>query len=259
MNKGTLILIDIGNSNISMFMSKGSTILSSIRLESRRGITADELLVFYQTLFPKNDRDECYFALVCSVVPELNNEVRFFLEKARIRPLFLNYRMVPLHLAYERPQELGIDRLVSAYGAVKLCGTPVIVVDMGTATTFNCVDKDQCFLGGLILPGLKTSLDSLTQRGSQLPVVKDLSLPKTLIATNTVDALRAGILYGYASLVEGLLKRLWEQMVDTGENVLTGGAASLIYRLLRCEVRYEPNLLALGLLHLADELKDLEV
>jgi len=259
MNRGVLLLIDIGNSNISMFMSRDNTILSSIRLESRRGITSDELLVYYKTLFPQTNRDECLFALVCSVVPEISQEIRLFLEKANIRGLFLNYRMVPLHLAYERPQELGIDRLVSAYGALRIYGSPVIVVDMGTATTFNCVDKDQCFLGGLILPGLKTSLDSLTQKGSQLPVVKDFSLPNTLIATNTMDALRAGILYGYASLVEGLLERLWEQMVEKGKVVLTGGAAPLIYKLLRCEVSYEPNLMALGLLHLANELKGLEV
>ncbi len=243
--------MDIGNTNITFGLTDTKTIKRIFRIGTRRGITSHELMTHYLCHLGPEERSSIGLALVSSVVPEVETELKVFFEELGIRSWFIDYRAVPMKLNYRRPEELGIDRLIVAYGAKELYGEPLIVVDMGTATTFNCVGKEGSFLGGCILPGLLTSLESLGKRGAKLPLLEDLRPPPRLLSDNTADAMRGGILYGYASLIEGIIDRLQKEMECEADVILTGGLSKLITNLLRPHIRYEPWLLMHGLMTLS--------
>lgn len=240
------LLIDVGNSNISIALADEREIIKTIRIATRRGITSDEFMTHFLCHFYKRERKYISHALVASVVPEVERELGRFLERAKIDTTLVDYTMVPLKTKYKRPEELGIDRLLVAFAAKEILGYPVIAVDMGTATTFNCVGKDGTFLGGLIVPGLSTSLESLGKRGARLPIIRDLRTYPPILADNTMDAMKAGILFGYSALVKGLVERLVEEL-GQAKVVLTGGLAGLILELIGVKLFFEPCLLIQGL------------
>ncbi|HCJ01432.1 MAG TPA: type III pantothenate kinase, partial [Clostridiales bacterium] len=167
--------------------------------------------------------------IISSVVPTLN----YTIEHActyymNIKPMMIDATVkTGLSIGYTVPKTIGADRIASSTAAFHLYGAPAIVVDMGTATTFNAISRDGVLLGGAIAPGIKTSLDALVSRASQLPLV-ELSLPDSPIGTNTITSMQSGIIYGYRGLVENIVKEFKKEIGEDAHVVATGGLTSVI-------------------------------
>jgi type III pantothenate kinase len=167
--------------------------------------------------------------VIASVVPQLNDALRLMSGRDfQLTPQFVDHTTdIGLKLLYDQPSELGADRIADAVGAVEKYGAPCIVVDFGTATTFNAINSKREFLGGVIAPGIKTAADALFSRASQLPQVA-IERPKKVIGTSTVEAMQSGIFYGYAGLIDGLIEWMLRAMDESPRVIATGGLAHLM-------------------------------
>lgn len=247
-----LLAIDIGNSNISVGLfnaEKKLEFLAALDTDSKR--TADQISVDLLNLFAlyHHDIKEVTGAIFCSVVPPMN----FMMEKALTRLLGKPPMMVGpgvktgLNIRMEIHSQVGADIVADAVSALEKYPTPIVTIDMGTATTIGVISEGRNYEGGLLLPGVNVSLDALSRRAAQLP---DISLqhPKTLIGKNTEDCMRSGIVYGTASMLDGLLDRIRE--IFPGREltaVATGGNAPVILRYCRNRIIYDKYLLMEGL------------
>lgn len=226
-----LLTINIGNTNIGLGVFQGAELAGRWRVATDPTQTADEYAIILEALLDRqglscDDLDGCAIA---SVVPPLTGSFvalgRRFLGT---EPLVVGPGVrTSLRIRYDPPTALGADRLVDAVAAVHFYGVPVIVVDFGTATTFNVVSAGWEFLGGAIAPGVETAAGALAEVAARLPRV-DLSFPPSVIGRNTEAALQAGVLYGYVGLVDGMVRRLQAELGDVATVVATGGLATLI-------------------------------
>lgn len=225
-----LLAIDAGNSNITIGVFREDTLVVQWRLETHREAASDEYRSQIRNLFSTAgmDQEGVRGVVVASVVPALN---RVFTEIAEaefgMTPLFVDHSNAGIRIRYDQPSSLGADRIVDAVAAIAKYGTPCIVVDFGTATTFNAINSEGEFIGGAISPGLKTCADALFTRTAQLPRV-EFAKPEKAIATSTMGALQSGLYHGYAGLVDGVLKQIREEMGGDVRVIATGGLASLI-------------------------------
>ena len=247
-----LLAIDIGNSNISVGLfnaEKKLEFLAALDTDSKR--TADQISVDLLNLFAlyHHDIKEVTGAIFCSVVPPMN----FMKEKALTRLLGKPPMMVGpgvktgLNIRMEIHSQVGADIVADAVSALEKYPTPIVTIDMGTATTIGVISEGRNYEGGLLLPGVNVSLDALSRRAAQLP---DISLqhPKTLIGKNTEDCMRSGIVYGTASMLDGLLDRIRETFPGRELTaVATGGNAPVILRYCRNRIIYDKYLLMEGL------------
>jgi type III pantothenate kinase len=226
-----LLAIDVGNSNLTVGSFRNGSLAAVRRAATPGSATADELEVLLEDLLRLDDVAFAdVSAISCaSVVPSVTAALEV-VGARRERPILLAAAgTVPIPVRVERPGEVGADRLVNALAVARLYGTPAIVVDLGTATTFDCVAADGAFIGGAIAPGLELGLDALAGRTAKLPRV-DLRAPERAIGRDTVSAIQAGAVLGYQSLIAGLLARTRRELADgsdvrAGEVhvVLTGG------------------------------------
>ncbi|URA10006.1 type III pantothenate kinase [Thermospira aquatica] len=229
-----LVAIDIGNTNVTLglFQEGVSRPLESAHFLTQKGLTHDDWMVKYEVLrtrwgLKQISRED---VVVASVVPELNYEIRHMFEKYYERePVFLQSLDVPLEIHYDYPREIGIDRLVNVYAVAKeYPGRDALVIDFGTATTIDILKGGTSYEGGVIIPGMLTSLRALTERASKLPHI-ELLLPSTIVTKNTVDGIRSGILHGHGAMIDELVSRI---TVELGwENPLviaTGGLSKVI-------------------------------
>ena len=246
-----LLAIDIGNSNISVGLfdrQKDLRFLASLDTDSRK--TADQISIDLLSLFTLYGCDikEVSGAIVSSVVPQLN----FMMEKALTRLLGKPPMVVGagiktgLNIQMDVPSQVGSDRIVIAVAALAEYEPPLILMDLGTATTIEVVDRGSTYLGGCIIPGVRTSLDALTSRAAQLPGIR-LDRPGRVIGKNTVDCMRSGIMYGTAAMLDGMLDRVEEELGSRATVVATGGMAQFIVPLCRREIKLEKDLLLKGL------------
>ncbi|WP_106769526.1 type III pantothenate kinase [Paenibacillus faecalis] len=227
-----ILVVDVGNTNIVLGIYQGKELLHHFRISTSRQSTVDEYGVLIHNLFQmsKISASEIEGVIVSSVVPPLVGVVEEmcfkYIKKA---PLIVGPGIkTGLNLRYENPREVGADRIVNAVAAVEQYGGPLIVVDFGTATTFDCIDSQGNYLGGAIVPGIGIATEALVQRASKLPRV-ELEKPKKVIGRNTVHAMQAGIIFGYAGQVDGLVKRIKAEMgSDKVKVIATGGLAELI-------------------------------
>ena len=247
-----LLAIDIGNSNISVGLFNGEKkleFLAALDTDSKR--TADQISVDLLNLFALYHHNirEVTGAIFCSVVPPMN----FMMEKALTRLLGKPPMIVGpgvktgLNIRMEIHSQVGADIVADAVSALEKYPTPIVTIDMGTATTIGVISEGRNYEGGLLLPGVNVSLDALSRRAAQLP---DISLqhPKTLIGKNTEDCMRSGIVYGTASMLDGLLDRIRETFPDRELTaVATGGNAPVILRYCRNRIIYDKYLLMEGL------------
>jgi len=182
------------------------------------------------------------------VVPPVFNSVRTGIMKVIGKaPLVVGPGIkTGLNIKTDSPSEVGADRIVIAVAALAEYKPPLILMDMGTATTIEVVDKDSAYLGGCIIPGVRISLEALTSRAAQLPGIR-LDKPKRVIGRNTVDCMRSGIMYGTASMVDGMLDRLEEELGYSATVLATGGMAQFIVPLCKREIHLEKDLLLKGL------------
>src|SRR5688500_7462864 len=226
-----LLAIDAGNSNLKLGIYDGPQLQAMWVFDKEELGPADNdwsrvLHEFDRSRFGTKDIEAI---IIASVVPQLNDALTLMSERYfRLTPKFVDHTTdTGLKLLYDQPSQLGVDRIVDAVAGMEKYGAPCIVVDFGTATTFNAVNAKREYLGGIIAPGLITAADALFSRAAKLPQV-EIERPRKVIGTSTVEAMQSGIFYGYASLVDGLIDRMFEAMEDTPKVIATGGAAPLM-------------------------------
>lgn len=230
-----LLTIDVGNTNIKYGIFDGDRLAHSFRVSSRISRTADEYGSVLVNLIEDKGikKSEIEGIIVSSVIPTLNYTLchmcEFFFG---ITPLMVGPGIkTGLNVKVESPKEVGADRIVnsvSAYNKYGNRGVPMVVIDFGTATTFNVLDEEGCLIGGVIAPGIKTSLESLVHNTAQLPMIELVS-PKKAIAKNTETNMQAGIIFGFAGLVENVIKKISKELGDKKPFVVaTGGLGEII-------------------------------
>ena len=224
-----LLVIDVGNTNIVLGVYRGDELVSSWRLSTARERTADEYGVIARQMVGESVSSEALEgAIVSSVVPPLNGAIAEMTRKYfGAEPLFVEPGVktgVAIHV--DNPLEVGADRIVNCVAAHAIWGGPTVIVDFGTATTFDLVTADAHYVGGVIAPGLNISAEALFARAARLPRV-DIRRPESVIGTNTVVNMQAGIYFGYLGLVDGILARMKREMPSIRRVVATGGLATL--------------------------------
>jgi type III pantothenate kinase len=209
-----LLAIDAGNTNVSMGLFRSGALAAARRAATDPRATADQLELQLDGLLGLDGASLADVASIAcaSVVPSLTAAVEAVAERRGLPIVVASAGTVPLAVRVDRPAEVGADRLVNALAAARLHGSPAIVVDFGTATTFDCVAGD-AYVGGAIAPGLELGLEALASRTAQLPRI-DLRTPDRAIGRNTVAAMQAGTIFGYQGLVAALLERLRRELGD---------------------------------------------
>ena len=226
-----LLVIDVGNTNTSLGVYREEVLLAHWRLTTNPSRTVDEYGVHSRNLFALAQMDfkDIEAIAVASVVPPLNYTLKRMAEVYfHLTPLFIDHTTdTGLKILYEPPSDVGADRIVDAVAAIARHGSPCIVVDFGTATTFNAINAAGEYVGGLITPGIMISSEALFSRTAKLPRV-DIKRPQQVIGSSTVAAMQSGLYYGYAGLVDGVLERMIEEIGSKPRIIATGGLASLI-------------------------------
>jgi type III pantothenate kinase len=245
-----LLVADVGNTNTTIGVFEGPRLRVSWRLTSRREQTADEYGVFIETLLRTRGitGTEVTGIAISTVVPPVQQTLAWMAEQYFGQaPLFVEPGLdTGLPLAVEAPQEVGPDRIIGAVAGATLYGTPLIVIDFGTATTFTCVNGRGEFVGGAIAPGLGISVDALLSRAARLSRV-ELLRPSEAIGRNTATNIQSGVVYGWAGLVDGLVERMKREMGTEATVVATGGLVSLIADAAHSIKHVDPDLKLHGL------------
>jgi type III pantothenate kinase len=234
-----LLVLDVGNTNTVLGAFESPTgdnahygpLIAHWRVTTAKTQTVDEYGVLFRSLFSMNGLkvQAVQGIVISSVVPPLDSTLREVCEKYfTSKPLFIEPGVktgMPVH--YDNPAEVGADRIVNSVAAFEKFGGPCIIVDFGTATTFDVVSKKGEYLGGVITPGIGISADALFSRTARLPRV-DVRKPPRVLATNTVNSVQSGLYYGYLGLIDGILERLIAELNDEVTVVATGGLAPLM-------------------------------
>ncbi len=246
-----LLAIDIGNSHTVIGIFEGERICHHWRIQTDRRYTADEIAVTVHSLFAMV---QCRPAaidgvIIASVVPQLHGSWLAFSRTLVAEPVLVNHETpTGIKVLIDNPSEVGADRLVNAAAGFHRYRQALIIVDFGTAITFDCVSAHGEYLGGAIAPGMAIAIEALGSKTAKLPRVDISGPPPAAIGTNTVTAIQSGILYGYGGLVEGLLERLKAQFAPQIPLVLaTGGMAQLIAPYAPGLEKIEPHLTLQGL------------
>jgi type III pantothenate kinase len=245
-----LLVVDVGNTNTGLGVFDGRRLVVSWRLASRREQTADEYGVFIQTLLASRgiERGQITAVAISNVVPPVQQTLEWMCEQYfGAHPFSVEPGVnVKMPLRVDNPREVGPDRIVNAVAAVEFYGPPLIVVDFGTATTFDCVNSRGEFIGGAIAPGITSAAEALISRAARLYRV-ELVRPKEAIGRNTITNIQSGLVYGYAGLVDGLVERIRAEMDGDPKVIATGGLAGLIREVARTIQRVDPDLTLQGL------------
>lgn len=245
-----LLTIDVGNTNIVLGGFRGEELAAQFRITTQPERTDDEYGVLAVTLFREAGiaPSEVEGIAICSVVPPLTPIIEA-MARARFGhdPLMIEPGVkTGMPILYENPHEVGADRIVNGVAAFARYGGPAIVIDFGTATTFDTITAKGEYLGGVIAPGLKISAEALFSRAARLPRV-DIKRPPRVIGRNTIASMQSGIYFGYAGLVEGLVRRIVAELGEGTKVVATGGLASAFEEVLPFVDAFDPHLTLHGL------------
>jgi type III pantothenate kinase len=250
-----LLTIDVGNTHTVLGLFEGEDVIEHWRINTDARRTADEIAVVLQGLVTQSallkDTDISGISL-CSTVPSVLHEMREMCRRYHgdVPAVIVEPGVktgVPVRM--DNPKEVGSDRIINTLAATHIHGGPAIVVDFGTATTFDAVSPKGEYVGGAIAPGIEISVDALSARGAQLHKV-ELVRPRSVIGKSTVEALQSGIIYGFAGQVDGVVERMAEELSDSPDDVTvvaTGGLAPLVLDEARSIDVYEPWLTLIGL------------
>lgn len=227
-----LLAVDVGNTNLVCGLFQGKELTQTFRLETVRTRTVDEHAALISQLLQLRgvSPKDIHACILASVVPPATDTISQAIEDViQVKPLIVGGPGLKtgIRIRYDNPREVGADRIVNAVAAHERCSSDVIVVDFGTATTFDCVTKEGEYIGGVIVPGVQVSLDGLLVRAAKLSRI-DLAVPPQVIGKNTVHAMQSGVIHGYASLVDGLLEKIAKEMTGPCHTMATGGLASRI-------------------------------
>jgi type III pantothenate kinase len=254
MSADTLLAVDIGNTNVCLGIFEGEAgparLVHHWRIGTRREQTSDEVAITVRALFEQQDRrtGEVGEAIVSCVVPPLLPIWERVCEKLfRRPPLVVGTGMrTGMPVRYENPREVGADRIVNSVAAFELVGGPVIAVDFGTATTFDCVSERGEYLGGAIFPGIHVAMEALFERASMLHRV-EIARPRSVIGRTTTASIQSGLLFGYAGLVDSMVTRIRAELGGRAHVIATGGLAQRIAEETSTIERVEPFLTLEGL------------
>lgn len=245
-----LLVIDIGNSNVVMGLYERDLLRHHWRVATDRQKTEDEYGMLVKSLFDSVGMalDQVSGIIISSVVPPLNDTIeRMCVKYLKQKPLIVGPGIkTGLNIKYEYPREVGSDRIVNSVAAIHHYGTPLIVVDFGTATTFCYVDERGQYLGGAIAPGIGISTEALFSRADKLPRI-EIVKPASVVGRNTITAMQSGIYYGFVGQVEGIVRRIKAEFGTEPKVVATGGLASIVANETECIHVVDPILTLKGL------------
>lgn len=245
-----ILALDIGNTNIVIGCIENGKPSFIERVSTNSSKTELEYVVDFKTLLElyRVKMGDITGCIVASVVPPLNNTVTAALKKLlKVAPLLVGPGVkTGLNILMDNPGQLGSDLVVNAVAGLHYYGAPVIMIDMGTATTISVVDEKKNYIGGMIMPGVRVSLDSLVNRTSQLPRIS-LEAPKKIIGKNTIDCMKSGIVMGQAACMDGMIERIWDELGYKASVVATGGLAGCIVPYCRKKIIYDNELTLKGL------------
>jgi len=247
-----LLAIDIGNTNISLGLFKGQRLRRRYSIATKRSSGLSQQL---KNIFSNNEIND---VVICSVVPEGTRNLQTALKKFFPKKVWVIGKdiIVPMKNLYHKPSQVGQDRLVNAYAGVRLYGNPLIIIDLGTALTFDIISPNREYLGGMILPGFKISLDALAERTALLPLVK-LKAPRELIGRSTENSILSGMVYGFAMLVDNLVKEIQGEIGKDALVIGTGGDINLIKKYCYGLERVDLDLTLKGINLLRSDLKSI--
>lgn len=244
-----LLTADIGNTSITLGLFEEEALVEEFRLASDKDLPLEEYEVLLKSLFKQFCVDGC---IISSVVEELNEKFKNAVRNVfKLEPLFLSVDInTGIKIKLKNPKEAGADRIANAAGAYVLYQKPVIVIDFGTATSFDIVNKEGEFIGGVIAPGLNLQLKTLNKFTSKLPRI-DAATSPCAIGDNTVDAILSGVIRGAACMIDGLVEQCEEELGEKATLVATGGYSSLIANYMKRPFDYiNPSLTLEGLRYL---------
>ncbi len=245
-----LLVIDVGNSNTVLGIYQGHDLQQNWRVGTDKYRTVDEYAMLINDLFQLAGLrfDDLEDVIVSTVVPPMLNTVERLCQRYfHLSPYVVGPGMkTGMPIQYDNPREVGADRIVNAVAAYEKNKCPLIVVDFGTATTFDVISPTGTYMGGAIAPGIGISAEALFERASKLPRV-EFTRPTQIIAKNTVNSMQAGIFFGYVGLVEGIVSRMKAELKQTPKIVATGGLAAPIAAATSCIDQVEPFLTLEGL------------
>ena len=245
-----ILTIDIGNSNIVLGGVKDDKILFEARLRTEATKTSDQYCVDLKILMEVYgiSSQDVEGTIIASVVPQVLNSVRTAVQKLTGKvPLVVGPGLkTGLNILLENPGQTGADLVVADVAALRAHKPPLIVIDMGTATTMSVLDKNGAHIGGCIIPGVKISMDALTDRTALLPGLQ-LDQPKKAIGRNTIDAMRSGIMLGTACMLDGMVERMEAELGCKTTVIITGGIAKFIVPMCKTPMIYDKDLLIKGL------------
>lgn len=251
-----ILAVDIGNTNIVIGVIQDTEILFEARLRTESTKTSDEYSIDIKMILDIHHicLDSIEGSIIASVVPQVLNSVKTALLKLTGKNSMVVGPGVKtgLNIKVENPAQTGADLVVGCAAAMREHSAPIIVIDMGTATTMAVLDQTGAFIGGCIYPGVKISLDALTHGTALLPGLQ-LDQPKKAIGRNTVDCMRSGIMYGTASMLDGMIDRMEEELGYQTTVIATGGMARFITPLCRRPILYDKNLILKGLAYIYRE------
>jgi len=254
-----LLVIDVGNTNIVMGVFRDDRLIENWRVRTEYNTTEDEFNVLASGLFARGGIDfhEIEKTIISCVVPPMVTILDSFSRKyLGHAPHWIDARSYPgMPILYSNPNEVGADRIVNAVGAYHRYRTSLIVIDFGTATTFDVISANGEYLGGAISPGIGIASEALFAKASKLPRVEIFQPPGNVIGKDTIGSLQAGIIFGYAGLVDGMVGRIRTEMKAEPKVIATGGLARLIQNVSTSIEVVEPNLTLDGLKIIADSLE----
>ncbi len=245
-----LLAIDVGNTGMGLGIFKGEDLRVTWRMATSISRMPDEYaaillsLMHNENIEPQNIKDVC----ICSVVPPVVGTLESMFQRYfDIKPLVIGAGIkTGVKIRMDNPREVGPDRIAHSAAAYHLYGGPLIIVDTGTATTFDTVSKSGDYIGGAIAPGIQTGAEALFARTAMLPRVS-LMRPAKAIGTNTISAMQSGIIFGYVSLIEGLVARIQKELPEKAKVILTGGYTDIISKSTNIVDEVNPNLIFIGL------------
>jgi len=226
-----LLVIDVGNTSITFGVFNNDNLISSFNFKTNKKSNTEQFSLNLAREFSENSIDPSLInaSIISSVVPELKVVIDKTIKNITgFEPIEVSHSSkTNMSILYDNPKEVGADRIVNSVAAYSIFKKSIIVVDFGTATTFDCISAEGAYLGGAIAPGIKISSDALTLSASKLPSV-DIEKPRNIIGKNTVESMQAGIFYGYVSLVDGLIRYLKKSMQTNPVVISTGGFSKII-------------------------------
>lgn len=246
-----LFVIDVGNTNTVMGLYDGERLVQDWRIRTERNTTEDEFNLLVSGLFGGSGIQlfEVTATIISNVVPPMGSILDAFCRKYLKRPpVWVDARTsAGMPIRYSNPQEVGADRIVNAVAAYAKYGTGLIVIDFGTATTFDAVSERGEYLGGAISPGIRIAAEALFMKASKLPRVDIITAPERVIGQNTIGSIQSGVIFGYAGLVDGMVRRMRTEMDFVPKVIATGGLAPLMSNVAESIEAVEPDLTLEGL------------